>query len=112
MLPRVSDYPDLTPCQRQRVRDAIHNILTPHEQEHVTAFNRYNGTTSRRFDLTLCRNNFESTIRSMFEGEERARRQAAQAASDALDPFYFDVDLNCEDSPEAGREKEAAGEGE
>jgi predicted nucleic acid-binding OB-fold protein len=111
MLPRVSDYPDLTSCQRERVRNAIHNILTPHEQEHVTAFNKYNGTTSRRFDLTLCRGNFEGTIRSMFEGEERARRQAAQAASDALDPFYFDVDLNCKDSPEASRE-EAAGEGE
>lgn len=111
-LPRVADYPDLTPCQRQRVRDAIDNVLTPHEQQHVTAFNTYNGATSRRFDLTLCRSNFESTIRTMFEAEESARRSAAQAASDALDPFHFDVDLNCEDTPETGPEKQAAEEGE
>jgi hypothetical protein len=94
---------NLTPCQQQRVRDAINNVLAPHEQQHVAAFNTYNGTTSRSFDLTLCRSNFDSTIRSMFEAEERARRSAAQAASDSLDPFHFDVDLNCEDRPDAGR---------
>lgn len=96
-LPRVSDYPNLTPCQQQRVRDAIDNILAPHEQEHVAAFRSYNGTTRRRFDLTICRSEFDSTIRSMFEAEQDARRRAAQRASDSLDPFHFDVDLNCED---------------
>ena len=37
-LPRASDFPGLTPCQRQRVQDAIDNVLAPHEQEHVEAF--------------------------------------------------------------------------
>jgi hypothetical protein len=63
----------------------------------VAAFRGYNGTTRRPFDLTLCRSEFDSAIRAMFEAEEDARRQAAQDASDALDPFHFDVDLDCED---------------
>lgn len=96
-LPSVSDYPDLTPCQQRRVRNAINNVLAPHEQRHVAAFETYNGVTRRRFDLTLCRSEFEPTIRSMFEEEEQARRTAAKNASDDLDPFFFDVDLECED---------------
>jgi hypothetical protein len=96
-LPSVADYPDLTPCQQGRVQDAIDNVLAPHEQNHVAAFRGYNGTTRRPFDLTLCRSEFDSAIRAMFEAEEDARRQAAQDASDALDPFHFDVDLDCED---------------
>ncbi len=98
-LPRASDFPDLTPCQRARVQDAITNTLAPHEQQHVAAFQQYNGTTRRQFNLTLCRSELDSTIQSMFEAEERARHAAAQAASDALDPFHFDVDLDCEDEP-------------
>lgn len=96
-LPRVADFPDLTPCQRRRVQDAIDNILAPHEQQHVQAFAQYNGTTRRAFDLTLCRSAFDGAIQRMFEAEEQARRAAAQAASDALDPFHFDVDLDCEE---------------
>jgi hypothetical protein len=108
-LPQVSDYPDLTPRQQQRVRDAIENVLAPHEQAHVRAFATYNGTTRRPFDLTLCRSAFEDAIRSMFTAEEQARHQAAQAASDALDPFHFDVDLSCEEEPNL---EHSAGDGE
>jgi hypothetical protein len=102
-LPSVNDFPNLTRCQRQRVQDAIDNVLAPHEQQHVAAYNTYNGTTSRNFDLTLCRSQFDATIRGMFKAEERARLSAAKAASAALDPFHFDVDLNCQDHPDAGR---------
>jgi hypothetical protein len=98
-LPRVSDYEGLSRCQQRRVQNAIDTILAPHEQEHVAAFKTYNGTARSRFDLTICRSEFDSTIKSMFESEESARRSAAKAASDRLDPFYFDVDLNCEDNP-------------
>jgi hypothetical protein len=96
-LPSVSDFPDLTPCQQRRVQDAIDNVLAPHEQEHVRAFEGYNGVTRRAFDLTLCRSEFAAAIQQMFETEEQARRQAAQSASDALDPFNFDVDMDCEE---------------
>lgn len=101
-LPSVSDFPDLTPCQQQRVRDAIDNVLAPHEQQHVSAFNTYRGTIDRQFDLTLCRSEFDDRIRSMAESEEAVRRSTVQAASDALDPFHFDVDIDCEDEPEEG----------
>ncbi|MBK8814442.1 MAG: hypothetical protein IPN42_02555 [Methylococcaceae bacterium] len=98
-LPSIADFSDLRPCQRTRVQNAITNILAPHEQQHVSAFNQYNGTTRRHFDLTLCRSDFDSAIRAIFDAEEQARRSRVQAASDALDPFHFDVDLNCEDRP-------------
>jgi hypothetical protein len=96
-LPSVSDFPDLTHCQQDRVRDAIDNVLSPHEQQHVSAFSAYNGTTSRPFDANLCRAQFEDFVRGMVGQEEGPRRAAAQAASDALDPFSFDVDLDCTD---------------
>jgi hypothetical protein len=96
-LPSVADFPDLTPCQRQRVQDAITNVLAPHEQQHVAAFNTYNGSTQQSFSTALCRDQFESFIRGMVAQEEGPRQSAAQSASDALDPFNFDVDLDCTD---------------
>lgn len=101
-LPSVNDFAGLTPCQRRRVQDAIERVLRPHEEAHVRAFQTYNGTTRRPFDLTLCRSEFDAAIRSLFEGEEQGRRSAAQAASDALDPFHFDVDLDCGDESGGG----------
>jgi len=96
-LPSVGDFPNLTACQRRRVRDAITNVLAPHEQEHVRAFRTYNGTTRTPVDLTLCRADFDSAIRDMFNSADQARQDAARAASAALDPFHFDVDLDCEE---------------
>lgn len=98
-LPSVRDFPELTPCQRRRVQAAITNVLAPHEQQHVAAFRTYDGTTRTPFDLTLRRDELDAAIRAMFVAEDQARQSAAQAASDALDPFHFDVDLNCEDRP-------------
>ena len=96
-LPHVTDFPDLTPCQKQRVQDAITNVLAPHEQQHVAAFNGYNGSTQQPFSATLCRDQFDSFIRGLVAQEEGPRQAAVQATSDALDPFDFDVDLDCTD---------------
>jgi len=96
-LPSVSQYRNLTSCQRKRVQDAITNVLTPHEQRHVNAFRQYNGTTRRRFGFTLCRNRFNQQIRRMVNIEAQARQRSAQAASDALDPFFHEVNLDCKD---------------
>jgi hypothetical protein len=96
-LPSVDDFPDLTPCQRRRVQNGITNVLAPHEQEHVAAFNTYRGTVRTPFDLTLCRADFDASIQELHDSVEAARRTVAQDASDALDPFSFDVDLDCED---------------
>ncbi|MBW4484564.1 MAG: hypothetical protein KME14_18685 [Tildeniella torsiva UHER 1998/13D] len=96
-LPAIADFAHLTACQQQRVQTAIYTVLAPHEQQHVSAFETYNGTVSTPFDLTLCRGRFNSEIQSLHNGLESSRRSAAQGASDALDPFHFDVDLNCTD---------------
>jgi hypothetical protein len=96
-LPSVSDFPELTPCQQTRVQSAIDNVLAPHEQEHVQAFRQYNGVTRTPFDVTLCRSEFDSTIQGLFDSQETTRRATAQGASDALDPFTFTVDIDCEE---------------
>ena len=96
-LPAVTDFPDLTACQRQRVQDAITNVLAPHEQQHVAAFSTYNGSTQQQFNTTLCRDQFEAFIRGLVAQDEGPRQSAVQSASDALDPFNFDVDLDCTD---------------
>jgi hypothetical protein len=98
-LPSVDDFPDLTPCQRERVQSAITNVLAPHEQQHVAAFQTYNGTVRTAFNLKLCRADFDARIQSLHDGIAAARRASAQAASDALDPFNFEVDINCQEPP-------------
>jgi hypothetical protein len=95
-LPSVNDFPGLTACQRQRVRDGINNVLAPHEQQHVAAFQAYNGTIQTPFAFTLCRSEFNDRVRDLHDSIESARHDSAQAASDALDPFEFVVDLDCE----------------
>lgn len=96
-LPSVNDFPDLTPCQRLAVQNAIDTVLAPHEQQHVDAFNQYRGVVRTRFNVTLCRSAFDSTIEDIFNTQEAARHSSAQAASDALDPFNFTVDIDCEE---------------
>jgi len=100
-LPGVGDFPDLTPCQQVRVRDAIDNVLAPHEQQHVDAFRTYNGTSRHPFGLKGCNaEEINAQLEVIHHQEAASREAAAQALSDALDPFHFDVDLDCEE-PEA-----------
>jgi len=87
----------LRPCQRRIVQDAIENILAPHEQEHVAAFRTYEGEEHIPYDLSGCRASMSPAIRHMVNSRESARRAAAQAASDALDPFNPTIDITCED---------------
>ncbi|HHM20563.1 MAG TPA: hypothetical protein ENJ20_00945 [Bacteroidetes bacterium] len=100
-LPDMAQYSQYSPCQQQRIRNAITNVLAPHEQQHVAAFETYNGTVDTPITLKGCRNQLASAVRqraiTTHEGVERTRRNNAQAASDALDPFVFNVDLDCED---------------
>src|SRR5262249_4352901 len=98
-LPSVDDFPGLTPCQRDRVQSGITNVLAPHEQRHVTAFHTYDGTVRRAFNLTLCESDFDARIQALHDGIAASRQARAQARSDALDPFNFDVVLNCQDTP-------------
>lgn len=96
-LPQVADFPTLTPCQQARVQNAIDTVLAPHEQQHVAAFQTYIGIVSTPFDITLCRSSFNAAIQALHKSLEISRQSAAQSASDSLDPFQFDVDINCTD---------------
>jgi hypothetical protein len=95
----MADYADYTPCQQRRIRDAINNELAPHEQQHVAAFRTYNGTVDTPIAMTGCRSELEGQVAAQAEeihrGVEGPRRSSAQAASDALDPFVINPDLNC-----------------
>jgi hypothetical protein len=98
-LPSVSDFPDLSNCQKQRVGHAISNVLAPHEQQHVRAFHSYDGVVRRSFKFTICRPEFDAAIQTMHNEVAASRESAARARSDALDPFNFQVDLDCKDPP-------------
>jgi hypothetical protein len=94
----------LSDCQQKTVRAAISTCLSPHEQQHVAAFNAYNGTVRTPFDFTCCRSDVQSTLQTMHDTIEGPRHDTVQASSDALDPFQVDIDLDCQpgDDPNAG----------
>ncbi len=96
-LPKLSQFKGLTPCQLEAVRQAIEGTLASHEQDHVTAFEEYNGTTEQPFDWTTCRANFPAKVSALVRQEEAPRRAQAKADSAALDPFQVNVNLDCED---------------
>ena len=102
----------LSECQRVRVQEAIDDTLAPHEQEHVDAFNTYSGTVETPIDMNVCRGAVNARIAAMHRSLEAARRAAARAASEALDPFSFDVDLDCDEETAAAEpEHTTAGAG-
>jgi hypothetical protein len=114
-LPRVSDFPNLTPCEKQKVQDAIDNTLAPHEQDHVKAFETYNGQVTQPFNELFCQPDLEGKVTAkldaLVKAVNTAREAAANAKSAALDPFNFNFDLDCDEekkaesgggSPEAG----------
>jgi hypothetical protein len=98
-LPNIADYSSYSACQQQRIRDAINNELAPHEQLHVAAFQTYNGSVDTPITITGCRDRLANLAQeravATHLGVERPRRASAQAASDALDPFVVNVDMNC-----------------
>lgn len=98
-LPSVDDFPSLTPCQRERVRSAISGVLAPHEQQHVTAFQTYNGALRTPFDFKVCRSQVDARVQTLHDGIAATRQTTTQAQSDALDPFNFEVDLDCKEPP-------------
>lgn len=98
-LPEVPE--GLTECQHERVRNAIDNVLSPHEDAHVTAFSQYNGTVTLPIDYTGCSAGIAEYVQQLHDANALTRRTQAQNASDALDPFHVSVDLDCEDQPAA-----------
>jgi hypothetical protein len=99
-LPRASNVKGLTKCQQEKLQQAIDTTLKDHEQEHVKAFETYNGTEKEAFELVGCKATMPTALKRMAQKKtsevEKQRRKDAQAQSDALDPFNFDVNLDCE----------------
>ncbi|MBG6132800.1 hypothetical protein IWQ47_004370 [Aquimarina sp. EL_43] len=94
----LPDVPEgLTECQHERVRNAIDNVLSPHEDDHVTAFNQYNGSVTLPIDYTGCSAGIQEYVENLHYINAASREARVQAASDALDPFHVAVDLDCED---------------
>lgn len=101
-LPKASNVKGLTKCQQEKLQQAIDTTLKDHEQEHVKAFETYNGTEEEAFELVGCKATVPAALQRMAQKKtsevEKQRRKDAQAQSDALDPFNFDVDLDCEEA--------------
>jgi hypothetical protein len=110
-LPKVSDFPDLTPCQQKRVQEAIDTKIAPHEQEHVTRFKTYDGQTSLPFSVTACRSELRekagAVVDKIHKDENKRRGDAADKHSLAIDPFVVTVDLDCKEPEKKSAEAEA-----
>ncbi len=97
-LPAPSEYAHLKPCQRKRVKKWIKNILTPHEKQHKAAFEKYNGTVNKPFKMKVCKEDWNGDLlQPIHEKEDKRRKKIANDASDDLDPFITNIDLDCED---------------
>lgn len=94
----------LSECERQAVQTFIDTTLNQHEQEHVAAFNTYNATVNTPFTYTGCRDGFDAYINNIHNGIDAGRVAAANALSDALDPFNATIPCNCpEETSDAGK---------
>ncbi|MCC6192602.1 MAG: DUF4157 domain-containing protein [Anaerolineales bacterium] len=109
-LPTVPD--GLSACQRKRVQDAIDKKLKPHEDQHVAAFEKYNGVyeapcEAKGVPRAKAIAKLVAAGKAVVDAEGARRKQEAQDASDALDkpPFIINVDLDCDD-----KQKLAAGD--
>ncbi len=91
----------LTDHQKEIFQGLIDSCLSPHEQQHVAAFNAYQGSVQTPFDLTCCRADLHSSLQAIHDGVEQPRHAAAQSASDALDPFNATFDSSCADDASA-----------
>jgi hypothetical protein len=87
----------LTARQTQVAQYLIDNCISPHEQQHVAAFNAYRGTVATPFDLSCCRADVNSSLQAIHDGVEQPRHSSAQTTSDNLDPFNSTFDPDCAD---------------
>ncbi len=97
----------LTPCQQQRVQHFINNTLMPHERQHVAAFNTYNGTVRTPFTVTACHTDqgLSDALTPLHNSIDASRITAANALSDALDPFNTVIDIDCQEPKSTGTPK-------
>lgn len=85
----------LTECETNAVRTFINTTLRQHEQQHVTAFRTYNGRVRTPYSFKGCRADLDAFILNLHNGVDTQRINAANALSDALDPFNPTIPCNC-----------------
>lgn len=102
-----ANIPGLPECERGVLAQWIRNVLEPHEQRHVSAYEHYGGTTRKRFTATGCRDEvagmLEEQMQTDHDTEEPARRAASDRESADLDPFRASIDFSsCEADEDQG----------
>lgn len=95
----------LNECEHNAVQRFISTTLSNHEQQHVTAFNTYNGKKKTPFTYSGCKEGFDAYIQNIHDNANLKREAAANKLSDALDPFNVPIPCNCPD-PEPDAESE------
>jgi hypothetical protein len=88
----------LTACETAAVQTFISTTLSAHEQDHVTRFRTYSGTVTTPYTFTGCVADLNSYVQSIHDGIEVPRRDAANALSDAIDPFNATIPCDCPDA--------------
>lgn len=85
----------LTPCENEAVENYINETLSVHENEHVTAFNMFNGgeTFNHTFNYLAGATDAElqaslsAAVDDLVAVKIQERQDKVQAMSDGLDPF-------------------------
>lgn len=85
----------LTQCETNAVQTFINTTLRQHEQQHVAAFRTYNGRVRTPYMFKGCRADLDAFIQNLHNGVDTQRINAANALSDALDPFNATIPCNC-----------------
>jgi hypothetical protein len=94
----LPDVPDgLSECETRAVSRFIHGTLKRHEQQHVAAFNTYNGVVRTPYSFTGCQGELDAYMQSKHDDINTLRQDAANARSNALDPFNPTIPCNCPD---------------
>jgi hypothetical protein len=88
----------LSACETTAVQNFINTTLSAHEQQHVAAFNAYNGTVTTTYNYTGCVSGLQAHTQAVHDRIDAARRASANAASAALDANganQFTITCNC-----------------
>ncbi len=93
-LPCVPD--GLIDCENTAVTRFINTTLSNHEQKHVKAFNTYNATIKTPYKFVGCQSNLDAYQQSIHDAINAKRQAAANAKSDALDPFNPPIPCKCD----------------
>lgn len=96
-LPSVPD--GLSACETRAVTRFINTTLKHHEQQHVAAFNTYNGVKRTPYKFTGCKADFDNymQLQQVIHNDLNDKKMAeATAKSDALDPFSPTIPCECD----------------